>query len=103
MSAPVNVSDYFEQAAEKVDPKIWCFFEGGAGDEVTLRANAGAYRRWRFRPRVLIDVSQASAATTVLGTPVSMPLLVAPFAFQRLLPPDAGLARRRAAGPAAGG
>jgi len=100
MSAPVNVADYFDQAAEKVDPKIWCFFEGGAGDEVTLRANAGAYRRWRFRPRVLVDVGQVSAATTVLGTPVSMPLLVAPFAFQRLLDPEGEVATARAAAAA---
>src|SRR5438132_523811 len=96
MRAPVNVADYFERAAEKVDPKIWCFFEGGAGDEVTLRANAGAYQRWRFRPRVLVDVGQVSAATTVLGTPVSMPLLVAPFAFQRLLDPEGEVATARA-------
>ena len=81
MSALVNVADYFERAAEKVDPKVWCYFEGGAGDEVTLRANVAAYGRWRFRPRVLVDVSEVSAATTVLGTPVSMPLLVAPFAI----------------------
>jgi 4-hydroxymandelate oxidase len=100
MSAPVNVADYFEQAAEKVDPKVWCFFEGGAGDEVTLRANVGAYRRWRFRPRVLVDVGQVSAATTVLGTPVSMPVLVAPFAFQRLLHPEGEVATARAAAAA---
>jgi 4-hydroxymandelate oxidase len=100
MSAPVNVADYFDRAAEKVDPRVWCFFEGGSGDEVTLRANAGAYRRWRFRPRVLIDVGQVSAATTVLGTPVSMPLLVAPFAFQRLLDPDGEVATARAAAAA---
>ena len=97
MSAPVNVSDYFDRAAEKVDPTIWCYFEGGSGDEVTLRANAGAYGRWRFRPRVLVDVGQVSAATTVLGTPVSMPLLVAPFAFQRLLDPEGEVATARAA------
>ncbi len=47
----INVADYFEQAAANVNPKIWCFFEGGADDEVTLRANRAAYGRWRFRPR----------------------------------------------------
>jgi 4-hydroxymandelate oxidase len=96
----VNVADYFERAAETVDPKLWCYFEGGAGDEVTLRANVGAYRRWRFRPRVLVDVGQVSAATTVLGTPVSMPVLVAPFAFQRLLDPEGEVATARAAATA---
>ncbi|HEY8315782.1 MAG TPA: alpha-hydroxy acid oxidase [Gaiellaceae bacterium] len=97
MSELVNVSDYFARAAETVDPKIWCYFEGGAGDEVTLRANVGAYRRWQLRPRMLVDVGEVSAATTVLGTPVSMPLLVAPFAMQRLLHPEGELATARAA------
>jgi 4-hydroxymandelate oxidase len=100
MSELVNVGDYFEQAAATVDPKIWCYFEGGAGDEVTLRANVAAYGRWRFRPRVLVDVAEVTAATTVLGTPVSMPLLVAPFAMQRLVHPDGEVATARAAAAA---
>src|SRR5258705_13934596 len=93
----ISVGDYFERAAETVDPKVWCYFEGGAGDEITLRANVGAYRRWQLRPRMLVDVAEVSAATTVLGTPVSMPLLVAPFAMQRLLDPEGELATARAA------
>jgi 4-hydroxymandelate oxidase len=100
MSAPVNVADYFDRAAETVDPKLWCYFEGGAGDEVTLRANVGSYGRWRLRPRMLVDVTGVSTATTVLGTPVSMPLLVAPFAMQRLLHPDGEVATARAAAAA---
>jgi 4-hydroxymandelate oxidase len=96
----INVADYFERAAETLDPKLWCYFEGGSGDEVTLRANVGAYRRWQLRPRVLVDVGEVSAATTVLGTPVSMPLLVAPFAMQRLLDPEGELATARAAAAA---
>jgi 4-hydroxymandelate oxidase len=100
MSAPLNVADYFDRAAETVDPKLWCYFEGGAGDEVTMRANVGAFRRWQLRPRMLVDVGGVSAATTVLGTPVSMPLLVAPFAMQRLLDPEGELATARAAASA---
>ena len=100
MSVPINVADYFEQAAALVDPKVWGWFAGGAGDEVTLRASRAAYTRWRFRPRVLVDVAQVSTATTVLGTPVSMPLLVAPFAMQRLLHPAGEVATARAAAAA---
>src|SRR5258708_38151710 len=99
MSELVNVGDYFERAAATVDPKVWCYFEGGAGDEVTLRANVAAYGRWRFRPRMLVDVAEVSAATTVLGAEVSMPLLVAPFAMQRLVHPDGEGATARAAAP----
>jgi isopentenyl diphosphate isomerase/L-lactate dehydrogenase-like FMN-dependent dehydrogenase len=96
VSALVNVSDYLARAAETVDPAIWCYFEGGAGDEVTLRANVGAYRRWQLRPRMLVDVGSVTTATTVLGTTVSMPVLVAPFAMQRLLHPEGELATARA-------
>jgi len=97
VSAPVNVADYAALAAAAVDPKVWCYFEGGAQDEVTLRANSAAYGRWRFRPRMLVDVAEVSAATTVLGAPVSMPLLIAPFAMHRLLDPEGEAATARAA------
>jgi len=100
MADPVNVSEYVEAAAAKVDPRTWCYFEGGAGDEVTLRANTAAYGRWELRPRVLVDVGEVSAATTVLGTSVSMPLCVAPVAMQRLLDPDGEVATARAAAAA---
>ena len=93
----VCVRDYVEAAREKVPPEVWCYFEGGAGDEVTLRANVAAYGRWRFRPRMLVDVSEITLATTLLGTPVSMPLGIAPFAMQRLLDPDGEAATARAA------
>jgi 4-hydroxymandelate oxidase len=93
----INVSDYAAAAREKVDPAVWCYFEGGAGDEVTLRANEAAYGRWRFRPRMLVDVTGVATETTLLGTPVAMPLGIAPFAMQRLIDPDGEVASARAA------
>src|SRR5581483_860036 len=73
---------------------------GGAGDEVTLRANVDAFRRWQLRPRVLIDVAAPSAATSVLGVDVSLPVLVAPVAYQRVVHPDGEVAMARAAAAA---
>ncbi|MGZ8783692.1 MAG: alpha-hydroxy acid oxidase [Gaiellaceae bacterium] len=66
---------------------------------MALSGNVEAWRRLRLRPRVLVDVSSVSTATTVLGSPVSMPLLVAPTAIQRLAHPDGepGMARAAAA------
>ncbi|MFN8163057.1 MAG: alpha-hydroxy acid oxidase [Solirubrobacterales bacterium] len=52
-----------------------------------MRENVEAWRRWRFRPRVLVDVSEVTSAAEVLGGPVSMPVLVAPVAYQRLARP----------------
>jgi isopentenyl diphosphate isomerase/L-lactate dehydrogenase-like FMN-dependent dehydrogenase len=94
-----NVAD-FERLAEGVlEPGAHGYFAGGAGDERTLRENAAAFERWRIRPRVLVDVTEVSTATSVLGTRVSMPILVAPVAFQRLAHADgeAGMARAAAA------
>ena len=96
----VNVADYLEAAREKVAPELWCYFEGGAGDEVTLRGNVAAYERWQLRPRMLVDVSGVTTATTLLGTEVASPLGIAPFAMQGLLDPDGELATARAAAAA---
>jgi 4-hydroxymandelate oxidase len=96
----INVADYVEAARERVRPEVWCYFEGGAMDEVSLRANVAAYGRWRLRPRMLVDVSEIRLETTLLGTPVALPLGVAPFAMQRLLVPDGECATARAAAAA---
>ena len=62
-----------------------------------MRENRAAFDRWILRPRMLVDVSEVTTATTVLGTESSMPLFVAPTAFQRTVHPDGELAMARAA------
>jgi len=96
----INVADFEEAARENLDPGAYGYFAGGAGDEHTLRVNVAAFARWELRPRVLVDVSEVSTTTTVLGTELSMPLLVAPTAFQRLADPEGELATARAAAAA---
>jgi 4-hydroxymandelate oxidase len=97
---PCNVFDYERLARERLDPGAYWYFAGGAGDECTLRENVAAYAHWLLRPRALVDVSEASTGTTVLGTPVTMPLLVAPVAFQRMAHPEGELGMARAAAAA---
>jgi isopentenyl diphosphate isomerase/L-lactate dehydrogenase-like FMN-dependent dehydrogenase len=94
---PLNVWDYERLAAERLDPGAHGYYAGGAGDEVTLRDNVEAYGRWLLRPRVLVDVETCTTATTVLGQEISMPLLVAPVAFQRMAHPEGELGMARAA------
>ena len=88
----LTVDDAERLAEEVVPPEAWGYIAGGAGDERTLTWNREAFSRCRLRPRVLVDVSSVSTETTVLGTPVSMPVLVAPTAFQRLVHPDGEVA-----------
>ncbi|MFL5886684.1 MAG: alpha-hydroxy acid oxidase [Thermoleophilaceae bacterium] len=97
---PVNVFDYERLAEESLDAGAYGYFAGGAGDEVTLRDNLAAFRRWQLRPRMLVDLSEATTATTVLGVPVSMPVLLGPAAFQRLAHPEGERATARAAAAA---
>jgi isopentenyl diphosphate isomerase/L-lactate dehydrogenase-like FMN-dependent dehydrogenase len=95
-----HVGDYEREAERLLDSGTFGYFAGGAGDERTLRDNVEAFSRWLLRPRVLVDVSAVSTATTVLDAEVSMPLLVAPTAFQRLAHEDGELATARAAATA---
>jgi isopentenyl diphosphate isomerase/L-lactate dehydrogenase-like FMN-dependent dehydrogenase len=93
----LNVADYEREAERLLDAGTFGYFAGGAGDEETLRANVDAFSKWHLRPRVLVDVSDVTTATTVLGSEVAMPLLVAPTALQRLAHHDGEPATARAA------
>jgi isopentenyl diphosphate isomerase/L-lactate dehydrogenase-like FMN-dependent dehydrogenase len=96
----INVDDFEAAARERLEPGAYGYIAGGAGDEHTLRQNRAAFERWELRPRVLVDVSEISTRTTVLGTEVALPVLVAPTAFQRLAHPEGEAATARAAAAA---
>ncbi len=100
MAGPVNVRDYERLAEERLDANALAYFAGGSGDEVTLRENVAAFERLKLRPRVLVDVGGGTTTTSVLGTEVSMPVLIAPLALQRMAHPDGELATARAAAAA---
>ncbi|HKG24415.1 MAG TPA: alpha-hydroxy acid oxidase, partial [Thermomicrobiales bacterium] len=82
--SPVNLLEY-EAAARAVVPKgLFDFIVGGAEDEVSLRENRAAFGRWRLIPRVMRGVAEPTTATTVLGEPVSLPVLISPMGLHRL-------------------
>src|SRR5262249_45918148 len=96
----INLFD-FEAAAAKCLPRMaWDYFASGAHDEVTLRENHAAYDRIPLRYPVLREIGERALSTTVLGTPISMPILIGPTAFHGLAHADAELASVRAAGAA---
>jgi isopentenyl diphosphate isomerase/L-lactate dehydrogenase-like FMN-dependent dehydrogenase len=97
---PLNVLEYERLAEERVDPGPWGYFVGGAGDERTLADNLASFERWRLRPRMLVDVGAVTTRTSLLGHEVSMPVLVAPTAFQQLAHSDGDLATARGAASA---
>ena len=96
----LTLGDYRRAARAKLTPMAWRYFRAGADAEVTLRDNVRAWRRWQILPRVLVDVSRIDVATTVLGEPSSMPVMVAPTAYHRLAHPEGERATMRAAAAA---
>jgi isopentenyl diphosphate isomerase/L-lactate dehydrogenase-like FMN-dependent dehydrogenase len=96
----LTVDDAERLAEQAVTPEAWSYIVGGAGDERTLGWNRESFSRFRFRPRVLVDVSSISTETTVLGTRVAMPALVAPMAFQQIAHEEGEVAMARGAAAA---
>jgi isopentenyl diphosphate isomerase/L-lactate dehydrogenase-like FMN-dependent dehydrogenase len=96
----LNVWDYERAAEERLDLATFAYIAGGAADEWTMGENLAVFRRWVLRPRVLVDVSAVTTATTVLGTEMASPVLVAPTAFQRMAHPDGEVAMARGAAAA---
>ncbi len=95
-AAPVSLDDFAAGARSVLAPEIWDFIDGGSGSETTLRANRQALDSVAVYPRVL-GGSLRTTEATLLGTPMSMPVAVAPMAYQRLVHPAGEVAMAEAA------
>ncbi len=93
----LNARDYEVAAGEVLPPGALGYYAGGANDETTLHDNVSAFGRWFLRPRILVDVTGCTTTTTVLGQEISLPIVVAPVAFQRIAYPAGERAMARAA------
>ena len=93
----VTLEDHAHHAHTHLDANAWAYFSGGAGDEITLRANRSAWDTLQLHPRVLRSMAGASTRTQLLGRTLEHPILLAPIAFQRMAHPDGELATAYAA------
>src|SRR4051812_4294531 len=84
-----------EQARALLPSDVYAYYAGGAGDEETLAANEAAWSELAVRPHVLRRVDAVGPATTVLGTPVAAPVLVAPTGFHGLCHAEGEVATAR--------
>ncbi len=98
METPINIFEYEALAQTRLEKPVWDYYYGGSEDEVTLRANREGFERIRLRPRFLVDVSTIDTHTTVLGTRVNMPILIAPSACHCMAHPEGEVATARGAG-----
>ncbi|MBT2212542.1 alpha-hydroxy acid oxidase [Actinomadura sp. NEAU-AAG7] len=94
---PATPREFEEEARARLDPAHYDYFAGGAGDEVTLRANEAAFRRLALLPRILRGAGEPRTEVALPGGRAAMPVLVAPTAFHRLADPEGERATARAA------
>jgi lactate 2-monooxygenase len=94
---PVSIAELEREAIAAMGPKAANYVAAGAGSEDTIRANSEAFRRHRIVPRMLRDVASRDLATTVLGTAMPAPLMLAPIGVQKVVADEGELATARAA------
>jgi len=95
---PINLYDYEARAKQVLPHNIWDFIEGGAMDEVTTRRNRSAFEALTLRPRFLRDISHRDISTTVLGEPISLPVMICPAGDQMGVHPEGEVATAKGAG-----
>ncbi len=94
---PLSADGLQRAAAEALSPEAYGYVAGGAGGELTMRANLQAFERVEIVPRMLRDVSVRDLGTSLLGTDLPAPLLLAPVGVQSIIHSEAELAVGRAA------
>ena len=100
MKTALNIDDLRTHAKRRLPKVIFEFIDGGAFDEVTLRANESDFEHWRFRTRVLGDITTRDTSTTIMGTPAASPLVLAPTGLAGILSRRGELSASRAAAAA---
>ena len=96
----LNIEDLRRRAKRRLPRVVFDYIDGGAECESTLRANCHAFQTETLRPRCAVATQACDLRTTVLGTSVSMPLILAPVGSCRLMFPRGEEAAARAAGKA---
>ncbi len=95
-----NLAELETLARARTTRMAWDYYASGADDERCLRRNRDAYDERALHYRVLVDVAARELGTTICGTPIAMPIAVAPTAFHKLAHRDGELASVRATGDA---
>ena len=95
---PINLYEYEARAQQVLPHDTWDFIAGGSKDELTTRRNRSAFDAISLRPRFLRDVTERALATTVLGTPISFPVMISPAGGHKIAHPEGECATARGAG-----
>lgn len=87
-SDTASLADYERHAGARLDVPTWAWLQGGAADELTIRANRDAWDRLTLHPRVLRRLAGGHTRTTLFGRTLAHPVILAPVAYHRLAHAD---------------
>jgi isopentenyl diphosphate isomerase/L-lactate dehydrogenase-like FMN-dependent dehydrogenase len=96
----VCIEDFRPIARQRVPKSVFDYLDGGAEGEVTLRENCRVYSDITFRPRHAVALADCRMCTSVLGFNLSLPVMLAPVGYSRLMHPGGEVVAARAAGRA---
>ncbi|CAF2101547.1 unnamed protein product [Brassica napus] len=99
MDQIVNVNEFQGLVKQALSKMYYDFYGEGAEDQHTFEENLTpcVLLMFRFRPRVLVDVSKIDTSTRILGYPISSPIMIAPTAMHMLAHPQGETATAKAA------
>jgi isopentenyl diphosphate isomerase/L-lactate dehydrogenase-like FMN-dependent dehydrogenase len=83
----INIEDLRRAAKRRLPRSVFDYIDGGADGEVTLRENVRAFEDIAFRPRCAVETPPPDLRTTVLGTPIALPIILAPVGSSRMFWP----------------
>ncbi|MEV4472569.1 alpha-hydroxy acid oxidase [Nonomuraea sp. NPDC049504] len=85
VAAAADVADLRRLAARRAPRMVFDYVDGAAESELSLARSVAAFERVEFAPRVLRDVSDAPTSVEILGRRVSMPVVLGPTGFTRMM------------------
>jgi isopentenyl diphosphate isomerase/L-lactate dehydrogenase-like FMN-dependent dehydrogenase len=98
LSRVVNIEDLRGLARRRLPNVVFDYLDGGAEDEVTLRDNCNAFQRVKFKPRHAVSFKDCDLRVRILDSDFSIPVLLAPVGYSRVMHPGGEVAAARAAG-----
>jgi L-lactate dehydrogenase (cytochrome) len=97
LAACHDIADLRAMGRRLTPRPVFDYVDGGADEELSVRANTRSFRRWRFQPRTLVNVSEADISTRFLDSDVPLPLALAPTGYTRMMHPAGEIGAARAA------
>src|ERR1700677_487154 len=97
LSECYDVADLRRAARRRTPRPVFDYVDGAADAEISAASNVAAFRKWRFQPRVLGDVSSVDTSASVLGAPLPVPLALGPTGYTRMMHADGEIGVARAA------